>query len=177
MTQLFGRGPDLSPALYRSILENPRAHTNNARYHTKSSSWSSNSDTSNKPPRVRACHICGDTSHLQRACPQRASGLPYQHTDQQYALAGADVHTASVGGAYSSVYLGNIPPPLTDQDLLMLVQPFGAVSSVRVVPRSRCAFVNFVHPETAAAFHAHVSSGGCQLILGSSVKLGWATPK
>ena len=35
VTQLFAKGNDLSPDLYRRILTNPREHTS-VRYHTKS---------------------------------------------------------------------------------------------------------------------------------------------
>lgn len=34
VTQLFGKGSDLSPDLYRQILQNPRAHTG-VRYRTR----------------------------------------------------------------------------------------------------------------------------------------------
>lgn len=48
-----------------------------------------------------------------------------------------------------SLWLGNIDPSLTTQDLTCIFAPFGTIESVRILPDRECAFVNFISLEDA----------------------------
>lgn len=53
-----------------------------------------------------------------------------------------------------SVYVGNLPLNVTYAELCALASSFGPLESVRIVPNTRYAFVNFVSDDSAAKFHA-----------------------
>jgi hypothetical protein len=51
-----------------------------------------------------------------------------------------------------TVYVGNLPPEASVDELLNLVR-FGPIESVRLLPEKSCVFISFLDGSTAAAFH------------------------
>merc|ERR1712154_392583 len=63
-----------------------------------------------------------------------------------------NVNNININQCYS-VYVGNVPLQLTDQHMVQLFEPFGAVISAAVVQKTedyKYGFVNFQKPEDAA---------------------------
>ncbi|KAG8459348.1 hypothetical protein KFE25_012984 [Diacronema lutheri] len=75
-----------------------------------------------------------------------------------------------------SVYVGNLPLSASYADLCALASPHGAFESVRIVPSTRYAFVNFVHEEAAARFHAKGTAEGERgfVLRSQRLLLNWA---
>ncbi|CAG8676189.1 7752_t:CDS:2 [Dentiscutata erythropus] len=48
-----------------------------------------------------------------------------------------------------SLWIGNIDPNLSTQDLMHLFSPYGSIESLRLLPDKECGFVNFVRVEDA----------------------------
>ncbi|CAG8710757.1 3709_t:CDS:2 [Gigaspora margarita] len=48
-----------------------------------------------------------------------------------------------------SLWIGNIDPNLSTQDLMQLFSPYGSIESLRLLPDKECGFVNFVRVEDA----------------------------
>ncbi|KAG0228690.1 hypothetical protein B0O80DRAFT_466505 [Mortierella sp. GBAus27b] len=76
--------------------------------------------------------------------------------------------TASIGS--TNVYIGHVSPECTIDQVLDLVHD-GLVVSAGLVPEKNCAFVSFVDPNAAAAFHQKVtiqrpSLAGRELVIG-----------
>ncbi|XP_066488943.1 tetratricopeptide repeat protein 31 [Tiliqua scincoides] len=67
-----------------------------------------------------------------------------------------------------AVWVGNLMPQITQEDLRRYFQPFGPIDSIRRLPRKFCAFVNYTSKEAAeAAFTAlqGVEVEGSKLLL------------
>lgn len=75
-----------------------------------------------------------------------------------------------------TVYLGNIPPTLSVNELLDHVRS-GVVEDVRILPEKMCAFVSFVDESAALLFHSDAILKRLH-IDGRDIKIGWgkATP-
>ncbi|KAI9605076.1 hypothetical protein H4Q26_003047 [Puccinia striiformis f. sp. tritici PST-130] len=52
-----------------------------------------------------------------------------------------------------TVYVGNLPADAAVDELLSQVR-FGPIDTVKVLPEKNCAFISFLDPTTAAAFHS-----------------------
>jgi protein JSN1 len=48
-----------------------------------------------------------------------------------------------------SLWIGNIDPNLSTQDLMQLFSPYGSIESLRLLPDKECGFVNFTRVEDA----------------------------
>lgn len=70
-----------------------------------------------------------------------------------------------------TVYVGNLPPDASVDELLNLVR-FGPLESVRVLPEKSCVFISFLDGATAAAFHADATVKKLALH-GTELKIGW----
>jgi RNA recognition motif-containing protein len=70
-----------------------------------------------------------------------------------------------------TVYIGNLPPSASVDELLNLVH-FGPLESVRVLPAKSCVFLSFLDGATAAAFHADATIRKVSLH-GQELKIGW----
>jgi hypothetical protein len=73
-----------------------------------------------------------------------------------------------------TVYVGNLPPEASVDELLNLVR-FGPIESVRLLPEKSCVFISFLDGSTAAAFHADASVKKLALH-GQELKIGWGKP-
>ncbi|KAK4935283.1 hypothetical protein LTR66_015476, partial [Elasticomyces elasticus] len=81
-------------------------------------------------------------------------------------------------GAMSStsrtVYLGNIPPETSAEEILGHVRS-GQIESVRLLPDKNCAFVSFLDGSSATHFHSDaILKKLC--IRGQDIKIGWGKP-
>lgn len=77
--------------------------------------------------------------------------------------------------ASRTVYLGNLPSEASVDELLDLIR-HGPLESVRVVPAKQCAFISFLSPLTAAAFHADATCARPFALHGQPLRVGWGRP-
>ncbi|KAF9975235.1 hypothetical protein BGZ73_001171, partial [Actinomortierella ambigua] len=56
-----------------------------------------------------------------------------------------------------SLWIGNLDPSLTTNDLMKLCSPYGQIESLRVLPDKECAFVNFLTVEDAVRAKEDIS--------------------
>jgi RNA recognition motif-containing protein len=73
-----------------------------------------------------------------------------------------------------TVYLGNIPPDTTAEEILGHVRS-GQIESVRLLPDKNCAFISFLDASSATHFHSDaILKKLC--IKGQDIKIGWGKP-
>jgi len=86
--------------------------------------------------------------------------------------------SASVNGIMTgnsrTVYLGNIPPETTAEEILNHVRS-GQIESVRLLPDKNCAFISFLDASSATHFHSDAILKKLS-IKGNDIKIGWGKP-
>jgi RNA recognition motif-containing protein len=94
------------------------------------------------------------------------TGLPiiYHHLDT----------SNSIGLANRTVYLGNIHPDTTAEDICNVVRG-GILSQIRFMPDKHIAFITFVDPNVASMFISQ-SMQQCLVIKNRRLKVGWGKP-
>ncbi|KAK8036027.1 Negative regulator of differentiation 1 [Apiospora marii] len=104
-------------------------------------------------------------------------GAPHQMGGQIPMSPGSPVPmspTGMVTGTSRTVYLGNIPPDTTAEEILGHVRS-GQIESVRLLPDKNCAFISFLDANAATHFHSDaILKKLC--IKGQDVKIGWGKP-
>lgn len=107
--------------------------------------------------------------------PQRLPSLniPAASTYTAGALSAALSATAA-NATNRTVYIGNLPPTASVDELLNLVH-FGPLENIRVLPEKSCVFLSFLDGATAAAFHADATIKKLALH-GQELKIGWGKP-
>ena len=98
------------------------------------------------------------------------------------ALAASAANGALNNGAQSgdspevvrTVYVGNLPGDASVDELLSLVR-YGPIESVKILPDKSCAFISFLDPNIAAAFHSDACLRKISLH-GLDLKIGWGKP-
>ena len=70
-----------------------------------------------------------------------------------------------------TVYVGNLPGDASVDELLSQVR-YGPIESVKIIPDKSCAFISFLDPNTAAAFHSDANLRKVQLH-SQDLKIGW----
>ncbi|KAI8349782.1 hypothetical protein B0O80DRAFT_478850 [Mortierella sp. GBAus27b] len=105
--------------------------------------------------------------------PAATFGAPYNATAFQVSFPPARNSTPP---AVRTVYVGNVPTEATIRDILDLVLT-GNVESARLLPEKNCAFISFIDPAAAAAFHQRTVTKKPRLGE-QELKVGWgkATP-
>ena len=79
-----------------------------------------------------------------------------------------------MSGTSRTVYLGNIPPETSAEEILGHVRS-GQIESVRLLPDKNCAFISFLDSNSAVHFHSDaILKKLC--IKGSDIKVGWGKP-
>ena len=79
-----------------------------------------------------------------------------------------------VTGTSRTVYLGNIPPDTSAEEILSHVRS-GQIESVRMLPDKNCAFISFLEASSATHFHSDaILKKLC--IKGQDIKVGWGKP-
>ena len=79
-----------------------------------------------------------------------------------------------MSGTSRTVYLGNIPPETTAEEILSHVRS-GSIESVRLLPDKNCAFISFLDSSSAVHFHSDAILKKLS-IKGSDIKVGWGKP-
>jgi RNA recognition motif-containing protein len=79
-----------------------------------------------------------------------------------------------LSGTSRTVYLGNIPPETSAEEILNHVRS-GQVESVRLLPDKNCAFISFLDSSSATHFHSDAILKKLA-IKGQDIKIGWGKP-
>ena len=79
-----------------------------------------------------------------------------------------------VSGTSRTVYLGNIPPDTSAEEILGHVRS-GQIESVRLLPDKNCAFISFLDGSSATHFHSDAILKKLS-IRGQDIKVGWGKP-
>ncbi|MCJ1447579.1 MAG: hypothetical protein MMC23_008090 [Stictis urceolatum] len=79
-----------------------------------------------------------------------------------------------VPGTSRTVYLGNIPPDTSAEEILSHVRS-GQIESVRLLPDKNCAFISFLDGNSATHFHSDAILKKLA-IKGQDIKIGWGKP-
>ena len=79
-----------------------------------------------------------------------------------------------VSGSSRTVYLGNIPPETSAEEILSHVRS-GQIESVRLLPDKNCAFISFLDASSATHFHSDAILKKLS-INGQDIKIGWGKP-
>ena len=80
----------------------------------------------------------------------------------------------AVNASSRTVYLGNIPPETSAEEILGHVRS-GQIESVRLLPDKNCAFISFLEGSSATHFHSDAILKKLS-IRGQDVKVGWGKP-
>lgn len=84
------------------------------------------------------------------------------------------MNAGMVTGTSRTVYLGNIPPDTSAEEILGHVRS-GQIESVRLLPDKNCAFISFLDASSATHFHSDaILKKLC--IKGQDIKIGWGKP-
>lgn len=95
-------------------------------------------------------------------------------------LSGFPLMSGQMGPAVSpsqagrTVYVGNLPADASVDELLSQVR-FGPIDSVKILPEKSCAFISFLDPTTASAFHSDALMRKIRLHE-QDLKIGWGKP-
>ena len=79
-----------------------------------------------------------------------------------------------VSSSSRTVYLGNIPPETSAEEILGHVRS-GQIESVRLLPDKNCAFISFLDGSSATHFHSDAILKKLS-IRGQDIKVGWGKP-
>ena len=79
-----------------------------------------------------------------------------------------------VPGTSRTVYLGNIPPETSAEEILSHVRS-GQIESVRLLPDKNCAFISFLDSSSATHFHSDAILKKLA-IRSQDIKVGWGKP-
>ncbi|KAE9971219.1 hypothetical protein EG328_005779 [Venturia inaequalis] len=79
-----------------------------------------------------------------------------------------------ISGTSRTVYLGNIPPETSAEEILGHVRS-GQIESVRLLPDKNCAFISFLDSSSATHFHSDAILKKLA-IKGQDIKIGWGKP-
>jgi hypothetical protein len=92
-------------------------------------------------------------------------------TGAQTPALGSNGNGAQIG---RTVYVGNLPADAAVDELLSQVR-FGPIENVKILPEKNCAFISFLDPNTAAAFHSDALMRKISLH-SQELKIGWGKP-
>jgi len=93
---------------------------------------------------------------------------------QQSPTAASPMTPGIVPGTSRTVYLGNIPPETSAEEILSHVRS-GQIESVRLLPDKNCAFISFLDSSSATHFHSDAILKKLA-IRGQDIKVGWGKP-
>lgn len=79
-----------------------------------------------------------------------------------------------ISASSRTVYLGNIPPETSAEEILGHVRS-GQIESVRLLPDKNCAFISFLEGGSATHFHSDAILKKLA-IRGQDIKVGWGKP-
>ncbi|RFU29714.1 hypothetical protein B7463_g6634, partial [Scytalidium lignicola] len=85
-----------------------------------------------------------------------------------------NVSAGMISNTSRTVYLGNIPPETSAEEILGHVRS-GQIESVRLLPDKNCAFISFLDGSSATHFHSDAILKKLA-IRGQDIKVGWGKP-
>lgn len=108
--------------------------------------------------------------------PQSPTGGYAGLGNQSFAGMGGPAQMAPglMSGTSRTVYLGNIPPETSAEEILGHVRS-GQIESVRLLPDKNCAFISFLDSSSATHFHSDAILKKLS-IRGQDIKIGWGKP-
>ncbi|KAL8874648.1 MAG: hypothetical protein Q9174_000053 [Haloplaca sp. 1 TL-2023] len=108
--------------------------------------------------------------------PQSPTGTFNGVGSQGFGGAGTHLHLAPgmINSSSRTVYLGNIPPDTSAEEILGHVRS-GPIESVRLLPDKNCAFISFLDSHSATHFHSDAILKKLS-IRGQDIKIGWGKP-
>ena len=107
--------------------------------------------------------------------PQSPTGAFGNIGNQAFGGAAQMQMAPTIGNASSrTVYLGNIPPETSAEEILGHVRS-GQIESVRLLPDKNCAFISFLDGSSATHFHSDAILKKLA-IRGQDIKVGWGKP-
>lgn len=86
----------------------------------------------------------------------------------------ANATSSLTSGGNRTVYLGNIPPDTSAEEILGHVR-CGPIESMRLLPDKNCAFISFLDDSPALHFHSDAILKKLS-IRGQDIKVGWGKP-
>jgi RNA recognition motif-containing protein len=126
-------------------------------------------------------------AYQSMASPTAMSAIPYYGGLQSPTTGFSALGNASLGsyqtmgvspglvsGTSRTVYLGNIPPETSAEEILGHVRS-GQIESVRLLPDKNCAFISFLDGSSATHFHSDAILKKLS-IKGQDIKIGWGKP-
>jgi RNA recognition motif-containing protein len=87
---------------------------------------------------------------------------------------GMPMNSGIISGTSRTVYLGNIPPETSAEEILNHVRS-GQIESVRLLPDKNCAFISFLDSSSATHFHSDAILKRLS-IKSQDIKIGWGKP-
>ncbi|KAL8723053.1 MAG: hypothetical protein Q9225_000595 [Loekoesia sp. 1 TL-2023] len=108
--------------------------------------------------------------------PQSPTGSFGNLGNQAFGGTGAHMHMGPgvINSSSRTVYLGNIPPETSAEEILGHVRS-GPIESVRLLPDKNCAFISFLESNSATHFHSDAILKKLS-IRGQDIKIGWGKP-
>jgi RNA recognition motif-containing protein len=107
--------------------------------------------------------------------PQSPTGAYGGFSNQGMSMGGQmSMAPGLMSGTSRTVYLGNIPPETSAEEILSHVRS-GQIESVRLLPDKNCAFISFLDSSSATHFHSDAILKKLS-IKGQDIKIGWGKP-
>ncbi|KAL8695058.1 MAG: hypothetical protein Q9218_000426 [Villophora microphyllina] len=106
--------------------------------------------------------------------PQSPTGHFGSIGTQAYGGAHMPMAPGVINSSSRTVYLGNIPPETSAEEILGHVRS-GPIESVRLLPDKNCAFISFLDSHSATHFHSDAILKKLS-IRGQDIKIGWGKP-
>jgi hypothetical protein len=72
-----------------------------------------------------------------------------------------------------SLWIGNIDPNFTNNDLMQVFSPFGPIESLKVISDKECAFINFTRVEDAMRAREDIAERRGGRIGNTTVRVGY----
>lgn len=112
----------------------------------------------------------------QQSPTSQFASISNQMHQMQIGQPNSPVHMSPglVSGTSRTVYLGNIPPETSAEEILGHVRS-GQIESVRLLPDKNCAFISFLDGSSATHFHSDAILKKLS-IRGQDIKVGWGKP-
>lgn len=74
-----------------------------------------------------------------------------------------------------TLWLGNVEPDMTEQDIRAVIYPYGQIASFHLLRTARCAFVEYIDREAAEGAASQLYNA--LTVNGRSLSVNWAKPK
>ncbi|KAJ2821746.1 hypothetical protein GGI24_004128, partial [Coemansia furcata] len=122
---------------------------------------------------TQSASACGSASHSRQASIQLPPQPHHQHHARQPSadFDFSSFASGSDGVPTRSLWVGNVDPAMSNQDLVAQFGKYGRVESLRLLPDKECAFVNFLRVEDAISAKEDMHAGA--RIGNNTVRVGY----